>query len=644
MPLPTAWKLVNGFLTQATVSSSPSGVAGVVGDRQVVVSWVAPSSDGGAALTGYVVSSGGVGVCSVTVVAPAVEPATSCTVSGLVNGTGYSFSVRAFNAVGGSVASDVSGVLVPRSVPDAPSGVVGVAGDRQVSLSWNAPSSDGGSALTGYKVFSAGVQVCSVGVVVPALAPATSCTITGLTNGTPATYSVKATNIAGMSPGSAYSSQITPRTIPGAPTNVVGTGFNGGVSLGWTAPVVNGGSPVTGYVVTTSGVTACSVVVTPPAASPEPRCLATGLVNGQTYTFTVKAVNAAGTSLASLGSLGVTPFKCPSVVDGNVSLTVAPGRDWSGCSLVGAQLPNTLLYYSNFRGANFSNANLAGANLYGVDLSLANLRGADLRGARLDSANLLNADVTDVTWGDTICPDESNSDDHIDGSCVRPIDIIAPLASMTSPTAPFATSQSIAVSWSASDAETSVASTDVSWQRVPVSGGTPSAWVYPTAWQGTSARSVVFSGASLGYRYCFRTRARDVVGNVSPWSASACTNVPFDDRSLVATPGWTRPAVSGWIKGTGTAATANGEYLSTSGSVKVRRLSVIATKCPRCGTALVYVGSTYVGKLSLYKSGSAVRSLVNLPALSSARTGKVLIVVISEGKAVRIDGVGISAN
>ena len=641
--LPPEWRLISGALTTATVSSSPSAVAGVVGDRQVVVSWVAPSSDGGAALTGYVVSSGGVAVCSVTVVAPAVEPATSCTVSGLVNGTGYSFTVRAFNAVGGSVASDVSGVLVPRSVPDAPSGVVGVAGDRQVSLSWDAPSSDGGSALTGYKVFSAGVQVCSVGVVIPALAPAPSCTITGLTNGTPATYSVKATNIAGDSRGSVYSAAIAPRTTPGTPTNLVGSAFNGGVSLNWTAPAVDGGSPINGYVVTTGGVTACSVVLSPPALSPEPRCVAAGLVNGQTYTFVVKAVNAAGSSLASLPSPGLTPFKCPSLLDGAVSVTPGPGVDWSGCALAGAKLAGAALYYSDLRGADLSRADLSRTNLYGSNLAVANLRGANLKDARLEGANLLRADVTDAQWGNTTCTDGTISDEHIDGSCVRPVDIVGPTATMTSPTATFTTSQSISVAWKATDAETSVASTDVSWQRMPVGGGSASAWTYPAAWQATSARTTVFTNAGLGFRYCFRTRARDIVGNVSPWSASACTNVPIDDRSLVATGGWSRPAVGGWIRGTGTLTNSPGEYLVTSRTTNVRHLALVATKCSTCGSVLVYVGSTYVGTASLYTSGTSKRALITLPKLSSVKSGKVTLVVNSSGKAVRIDGLAVTS-
>jgi alpha-tubulin suppressor-like RCC1 family protein len=129
-----------------TVPGAPTSVTGVAGDGQVVVSWDAPVDDGGSVVTGYMVtSSPGAKTCT-------TAGALSCTVGGLANGTGYTFTVTATNTVGLSVPSESSALVVPVTVPGAPLLVTGVAGDGQVVVSWLAPATNGGSTITGYKV------------------------------------------------------------------------------------------------------------------------------------------------------------------------------------------------------------------------------------------------------------------------------------------------------------------------------------------------------------------------------------------------------------------------------------------------------------------------------------------------------------
>jgi hypothetical protein len=221
----------------------PTGVLATGGaNAQSVVSWTAPSNNGGDAITGYTVTSSPGGFQCTTAT-------TSCTVSGLTNGTSYTFTVTATNSKGTSTASSASSAVVPSTAPGAPTGVSGSGSTNQVVVSWSAPTSNGGATITGYTVSaSPGGFVCTT-------TTATSCTVTGLTNGVSYTFTVTATNAAGTGAASTASSSVKPLGVPPAPLNPVQR-FNwptGVLSLTWDAPVSDGGSAITGYSVWVSG-------------------------------------------------------------------------------------------------------------------------------------------------------------------------------------------------------------------------------------------------------------------------------------------------------------------------------------------------------------------------------------------------------
>jgi hypothetical protein len=126
-------------------------------------------------------------------------------------------------------------------------------------------------------------------------------TVTGLASSTQYTYTVAATSPYGTSAASSASSGVTATTVPQAPTIGTVTAGNAEASVSFTAGAT-GGSTITGYSITSSPAS----TTTTQSASSSPYTF-TGLTNGTTYTFTVTATNANGTSAASSASSSITP-------------------------------------------------------------------------------------------------------------------------------------------------------------------------------------------------------------------------------------------------------------------------------------------------------------------------------------------------
>ena len=289
----TTWTNMVGATAAGIVPGAPTNIVGTAGNAQASVSFTAPASAGGSAITGYTVTSSPGGFTATGASSPLV-------VTSLTNGTSYTFTVVATNASGNSVASAASSAVTPFTVPGAPTSPVATAGNAQASVAFTAPASTGGSAITGYTVTSSPGGFTSTGASSPRV-------VNGLSNGTSYTFTVVATNAAGNSVASVASSAVTPFTVPGAPTSPVATAGNAQASVAFTAPASTGGSAITGYTVTSSpqGLTATG------ASSP---LVVTSLTNGTSYTFTVVATNAAGNSSASVASAAVTPSNCGSTV------------------------------------------------------------------------------------------------------------------------------------------------------------------------------------------------------------------------------------------------------------------------------------------------------------------------------------------
>ena len=188
-------KLVITYDT-ATVPGAPTIGAATAGNAQATVSFTAPASNGGSVITGYTVTSSPGNLTASGTASP-------ITVTGLTNGTAYTFTVTATNAIGTGPASAVSNSVTPATVPGAPTVGTATAGNAHATVSFTAPADNGGSAITGYTVTSSPDNLTASGTASPI-------TITGLTNGTAYTFTVTATNAVGSGTPSAASNRVTP--------------------------------------------------------------------------------------------------------------------------------------------------------------------------------------------------------------------------------------------------------------------------------------------------------------------------------------------------------------------------------------------------------------------------------------------------
>lgn len=203
-------------LTNFTAPTAPQNVSATGANASATVNWTAPASNGGSAITGYLVTSSPGGLTASTSGA-----ATSAPVTGLTNGVTYTFTVRAQNSVGYGDASAASNAVTPTgsgaAAPAPPQNVSAVAADAAATVSWTAPASDGGSPITGYVVTG------NPGGVTASGGPgATSAVVSGLANGTPYTFTVRAQNAIGDSLASAPSNSVTPTGGVAATTISVG--------------------------------------------------------------------------------------------------------------------------------------------------------------------------------------------------------------------------------------------------------------------------------------------------------------------------------------------------------------------------------------------------------------------------------------
>lgn len=174
------------ILATPNLATAPRSVVATPGNAQVALTWAAPDDDGGGAITGYRVYRNG------ALVHTTPNGATrTFTDTGLTNGTTYRYRVAALNASGAGALTDPVAAM-PVTVASAPPAPAATADDGSVAVSWSPPVADGGSAVTGYRLYRNGVAV-------PAAFTAAqrSYLDEDVVNGTTYRYAVAALNVVG---------------------------------------------------------------------------------------------------------------------------------------------------------------------------------------------------------------------------------------------------------------------------------------------------------------------------------------------------------------------------------------------------------------------------------------------------------------
>src|SRR5437879_12864433 len=244
--------------------------------------------------------------------------------------------------------STVAPLLLP-TLPSAPQNLQAVAGDGQVTLTWDPPSDDGGAPILLYTIYrgnSSGGE--SFLITVPLVTTYIDLTVS---NGVLYFYQVSATNAVGEGPRSneASATPNPPATAPGAPQGLGATAGDATIALAWSPPGADGGSPITNYRIyrgSASGGESVRTEIGNVLVYSD-----TGLANGITYYYKVSAVNAVGEGAMSTeaSATPTAPVTAPGAPR-NLQATPGDGQvtlNWQAPSNDGG---SPILLYTIYRG------------------------------------------------------------------------------------------------------------------------------------------------------------------------------------------------------------------------------------------------------------------------------------------------------
>jgi fibronectin type 3 domain-containing protein len=276
----TALLLMGQRFSLSSPPVAPTNLVGTPGDAQASLSWAASSG-----ATSYNLKRGTTSGGPYSNVQTGIT-STSAVDSPLTNGTAYYYVVTAVNANGESGFSNQVAVTPQVPAPAAPTNLVAVAGNAQVSLTWNAAS-----GAASYAVQRGTASGGPYSVVNPSVA-GTSYVDLNLVNGTTYYFVVTASNAGGESPVS-NEATATPSALPTPPSNLSAISTDSWISLTWSA-----GTNASSYIVKRA-LSASGPFVVIASGIQGTGYLDGNVVLGETYFYVVVSANGAGESTAS---------------------------------------------------------------------------------------------------------------------------------------------------------------------------------------------------------------------------------------------------------------------------------------------------------------------------------------------------------
>jgi hypothetical protein len=276
--------------------------ATAVASSQINLNWTTPSSNGGSSITGYKIERNN-GTGFTILVGSTGSTATKYNNTGLIHSTTYTYRVSAINSVGTSSPSNNATAITFNVMPNPPTNLVATAvSSSKITLSWTAPTDNGGSTITGYEIDRSIDGGSTWSTVVGSTGNSTTTySNTDLIHSTTYTYRVSAINSVGTSSPSNNATAITFNIVPSLPLGLTAAPSSSSqIHLSWSAPSDNGGTPINGYKIerSTNGGNTWSTLVAN-TTNTGTTYSDTGLTTVKTYTYRVSAINHVGISSPS---------------------------------------------------------------------------------------------------------------------------------------------------------------------------------------------------------------------------------------------------------------------------------------------------------------------------------------------------------
>ena len=596
---------------------APTNLAVISGDRQVTLSWEAPSTVGASAITSYeyqyrTTSSGTFGNTWTDV--PNWESALEITIPNLIGATTYTFRVRAVNTQGtGTASEEMEAIAYDGSTPEpgVPPALTATPGDRQVTLGWEA-SSLGASVITHYEYqyrMTSGT-FDNTWTPVSGDGSARQVTVSNLTGGTNYFFRVRAVNAQGAGVPSTEI-DATPydesASEPGAPGNLRATPGDRQVTLNWEAPSTVGASAITSYEYQyrTTSETFDNTWTDVPNWESALEITISNLTGATNYFFRVRAVNGEGSGHPT--QVSVTPYDGPTPEPGAPTNLVVTSGDrqvtlgWEASSLGASAITSYEYQYRTTSSGTFGNTWTEVSNWESsLEITIPNLIGTTTYTFRVRAVNAQGAGMPSTE--------------------IEAIAYDGPTPEPGAPTnlTPTSGDRQVTLGWEAPSTVGASAITSYEYQYRTTSSGTfdENTWTDVPNWE--SSLEITIPNLIGATSYTFRVRAVNAQGTGVPSTEveaiayDGLTPEPGQPTNLAANSGdrqvtlnWNAPSTVGasaitsyeyqyrttssgtfdentWtnVPGTGTTATVSSLLGATSYAFRVRAVNAQGTGAP----------------------------------------------------------------